>query len=101
MFNHDPQAPNDSLDFLLKVKYNQHKDLLRPIAVTRYQKETFDDDHGRVLKNREKIVVIPPPDLNHPIKVSCDTKRERLEQSKLAIGKLIWYLAGIEICLVV
>jgi len=86
VFNHDPQAPNDNLDFLLKVKYNQHADILRPLAVTRYQKETFDKDHGRVLKNREKILVIPPPELNHPIRISCDEKRERLEQNKLAIG---------------
>ena len=46
MFNVDPQAPNDSLDFLLKTKYNQHDDLLKSLAPTRNQKETFDNDHG-------------------------------------------------------
>ena len=48
VFNVDTKAPNDSLDFLIKTKYNQHEDLLRSINRTRYQKETFDDDHGFV-----------------------------------------------------
>lgn len=46
VFNVDTKAPNDSLDFLLKTKYDQHNDLLRPINQTRYQKETYDTDHG-------------------------------------------------------
>ncbi len=87
VFNHDPQAPNDSLDFLLKSKYDQHADLLNPINKSRYQKETFDEDHGRILKNREKVVVIPEPPLNHPLKIAAEPKKERLEQAKLAISK--------------
>lgn len=46
---------------------------------------------SRILKNREKVVIIPEPPLNHPIKISNDenAKRERLEQAKLAIGRII------------
>jgi hypothetical protein len=46
VFNFDPQAPNDSLDFLLKTKYDHHNEELRPLARTRVQKETVDEDHG-------------------------------------------------------
>ena len=46
IFSSDPQVPKDSLDFLLKTKYDQHNEALQPIARTRVQKETVDDDHG-------------------------------------------------------
>jgi hypothetical protein len=46
VYNFDPQAPKDSLDFLLKAKYDHHNDLLNPQAKTRVQKETVDEDHG-------------------------------------------------------
>ena len=46
IFSSDPQAPRDSLDFLLKTKYDQHNETLKPIARTRVQKETTDENHG-------------------------------------------------------
>jgi hypothetical protein len=44
----EPESPNDDLDFLLKTQYNQHSELLRPLARTRVQRETVSDDHGYV-----------------------------------------------------
>lgn len=92
VFNHDHQAPNDSLDFLLKAKYDQHADLLSPLNKSRYQKETFDEDHGRILKNREKVVVVAEPPLNHPLKVASDDRKNRLEQAKLAISRIFLFV---------
>lgn len=86
VFSFDKKAPNDSLDFLLKTKYDQHNEALKPLAQTRVQKETVDEDHGRILKNREKILKTPPPALNHPLRVSVADKNDRIEQAKLAIG---------------
>ncbi|RNA41261.1 hypothetical protein BpHYR1_001686 [Brachionus plicatilis] len=85
VFSFDSKAPNDSLDFLLKTKYDQHIETLKPISRTRVQKETVDEDHGRILKNRTKIVQTPPPPLNHPLRVSVSDRKERIEQAKLAI----------------
>ena len=42
----DPQAPNDSLDFVLKAEYNQHKEFLKGANETLVQKETLGKDHG-------------------------------------------------------
>ncbi|KAJ1139242.1 hypothetical protein NDU88_005617 [Pleurodeles waltl] len=50
----DPKAPRDSLDFNLKSLYNHQQDLLRPKNETVFQRETFTEDHGRILKNRVK-----------------------------------------------
>jgi len=85
VYHLDPQAPGDSLDFLLKAKYDHHSDLLRPLASTRVQSETTGEDHGRVLKNKLKIEKVPPPPLNHPIRILEVPKKEKLEQAKLAI----------------
>ena len=46
VYTFDPEAPHDSLDFLLKTKYDQHNDALKELARTRVQKETVDSDHG-------------------------------------------------------
>ena len=46
VYNFDPKAPNDSLDFLLKTKYDHHNDLFNEQANTRVQKETVEEDHG-------------------------------------------------------
>jgi hypothetical protein len=43
------------------------------------------------LKNRQKIVKIPPPPLNHPLRISIADKKERIEQAKLAIGNAYFY----------
>ena len=46
MFHHDPKAPKDSLDFVLKAKYDQHEEFLRAKNETLSQPETQGDDHG-------------------------------------------------------
>lgn len=48
VFSFDQQAPKDSLDFLLKTKYDQHNEALQGLARTRVQKETTDEDHGLI-----------------------------------------------------
>ena len=57
-YYYDPQAPYDSLDFVLKCQYNHHQEFLKSKAETLMQPETTGLDHGRVLKNRP---VIPEP----------------------------------------
>jgi hypothetical protein len=42
----DSKAPLDNLDFLLKAKYDHHRELLQPKARTKVQPETYDDNHG-------------------------------------------------------
>lgn len=56
IFHHDPQAPNDSLDFVIKSTYDHHKEFLSSKAETLVQHETVGLPHGRILKNR------PPPE---------------------------------------
>ena len=63
-YYYDPQAPYDSLDFVLKCQYNHHQEFMKSKAETLMQPETVGLDHGRVLKNRP---VIPEP-------VTLDTK---------------------------
>ena len=50
--SHDPQAPRDSLDLVLKCQYNHSDEFMRSKAETLVQPETVGDSHGRVLKNR-------------------------------------------------
>ena len=50
--SHDPQAPNDSLEFVLKCQYNHSDEFMRSKAETLVQPETAGRNHGRVLKNR-------------------------------------------------
>ena len=57
-YYYDPQAPHDSLDFVLKCQYNHHHEFMKSKAETLMQPETAGLDHGRVLKNRP---VIPEP----------------------------------------
>ena len=57
-YYYDPQAPYDSLDFVLKCQYNHHQEFMQSKAETLMQPETVGLDHGRVLKNRP---VIPEP----------------------------------------
>lgn len=49
---HDPQAPRDSLDFVLKCQYNHSNEFMKSKAETLIQPETIGQEHGRVLKNR-------------------------------------------------
>lgn len=46
VFFYDPQAPRDSLDFILKSQYDQHGEFLRAKNETLNQPETLDLDHG-------------------------------------------------------
>ncbi|XP_015750288.1 PREDICTED: uncharacterized protein C1orf194 homolog, partial [Acropora digitifera] len=46
IFHHDPQAPNDSLDFVIKSTYDHHKEFLSSRAQTLVQHETADLPHG-------------------------------------------------------
>lgn len=42
----DPKAPRDSLDFILKSKYDHHDEFLRAKNETLTQPETAGDSHG-------------------------------------------------------
>ena len=50
--SHDPQAPRDSLDFVLKCQYNHSSEFMSSKSETLVQPETVGQNHGRVLKNR-------------------------------------------------
>ncbi|XP_076131896.1 cilia- and flagella-associated protein 276 isoform X2 [Alosa pseudoharengus] len=51
---YDKEAPRDSLDFHLKSTYDHHQEFLGNKNETLFQRETYSDDHGRILKNRQK-----------------------------------------------
>ena len=57
VYYHDPVAPNDSLDFALRVEYDQHNDCLWSKAEAVIQPETLGETHGRPMKNRPVVVV--------------------------------------------
>ena len=49
----DPQAPDDSLDFVIKCQYDHHREFSKSKAEVLVQPESQANmDHGRVLKNR-------------------------------------------------
>lgn len=85
VFHFDPQAPNDSLDFVIKSAYNHHGEFLSSKAETLVQPETKNFLHGRVLKNR------PPPagpdiDLKRlPFRISLSSKKESVHSVTGAI----------------
>lgn len=86
VYHFDPQAPNDSLDFILKSKYNHQEELLKNKNEVLFQKETFDSDQARrMLKNR--VVKEPKkiPEMNHPITLNCQDKMESIHSIKNAI----------------
>ena len=58
VYYYDPQAPTDSLDFVLKCQYNHSDEFMQSKAETLVQPETLDLPHGRMLKNRP---VFPKP----------------------------------------
>ncbi|KAL3852291.1 hypothetical protein ACJMK2_015953 [Sinanodonta woodiana] len=87
IFHSDPHAPRDSLDFVLKAKYNHHDEFLRAKHETLYQPETLGEEHGRVLKNRTKEIIIPPPPMNYPLKIQDEKKKESIHSIKNAIGQ--------------
>lgn len=70
VYHHDPQAPRDSLDFVLKSEYNHHGEFLKDSSETLLQPETLGLEHGRILKN--KTFHVPPAKnpMNHPLRVA-------------------------------
>ncbi|XP_062607261.1 protein CFAP276-like isoform X1 [Saccostrea cucullata] len=85
IYHMDPKAPRDSLDFVLKSKYNHHEEFLRAKNETLIQPETAGEDTGRVLKNREVEVIVPKPYLNHPLIVIEQKKKDSIHSIENAI----------------
>ena len=58
VYYHDPIAPNDKLDFALRVEYDHHHHCLWSKAESVLLPETArpESEHGRTMKNREKWV---------------------------------------------
>eukprot|EP00794_Sanderia_malayensis_P006007 gene6007-6705_t len=86
VFSHDPQAPRDNLDFVVKSKYNHHQEFLKSKAQTLFQPETLGFEHGRTLKNRPGPQA-PDIDLaNLPLRKSADVKKGNINSVNGAIG---------------
>ncbi|XP_048740909.1 protein CFAP276-like isoform X1 [Ostrea edulis] len=85
IYHMDPQAPRDSLDFILKSEYDHHDKFLKAKNETLYQPETAGESHGRVLKNREVEVIVPKPYLNHPLSVIEQKKKDSIHSIENAI----------------
>lgn len=85
VYHRDPKAPHDSLDFVLKANYNQHKEFLKGSNETLLQPETLGHEHGRVLKNRTYHVPPQKHALNHPLRTSESPKKEHPHNIKVAI----------------
>jgi len=85
VYHMDPQAPRDSLDFILKSEYDHHDAFLKAKNQTLYQPETVGDEHGRLLKNRVKEKPIEKPYLNHPINITAQKKKESIHSIENAI----------------
>eukprot|EP00118_Oscarella_pearsei_P025622 m.308487 g.308487 ORF g.308487 m.308487 type:complete len:164 (+) comp44086_c0_seq1:32-523(+) len=54
-YHFDPEAPRDSLDFVLKADYDHHNYFLKSKSETLVQPETIGLPHGRILKNRPVV----------------------------------------------
>ncbi|KAK7102187.1 protein CFAP276-like isoform X1 [Littorina saxatilis] len=86
VYHFDPKAPNDSLDFTLKAKYNHHEEMFKNRNETKYQKETMDADQaGRKLKNRVVVEPKKAPEMNHPISLNAQQRMESASSVKNAI----------------
>ena len=48
VYHFDPQAPRDSLDFVLKTHYDHHREFLKAKNETLLQPETLGEEHGYV-----------------------------------------------------
>lgn len=78
---HDPQSPQDNLDFVLKCQYDHHKGLLKSKAETLIQPETLGMNHGRILKNR--VVVSEPLKLETKELVTfCEPNKSTVDSTK-------------------
>ncbi|VDI69430.1 protein CFAP276-like isoform X2 [Mytilus galloprovincialis] len=85
VFHFDPQAPKDSLDFILKSEYDHHDEFLRAKNETLYQPESKGSEHGRVLKNREIEIVPVKPYLCHPLHITDQKKKDSIHTIENAI----------------
>lgn len=84
-YHFDPQAPNDSLDFILKSTYNNHREFLKDKNETLVQSETLNLPHSRILKNKEIIIPPAPYPLNHPVKITTYPRKEDLHSVDMII----------------
>ena len=84
-YYHDPQAPHDSLDFVLKCQYDHHKEFMKSKAETLMQPETVGLDHGRVLKNRPEIPEPVTLETKELVKFTEDRKTTTHSSKGLAI----------------
>ncbi|XP_014677626.1 PREDICTED: uncharacterized protein C1orf194 homolog isoform X2 [Priapulus caudatus] len=85
VYHCDPQAPRDSIDFVLKTTYDHHNRFQASQPETLIQPETVGLLHGRQLKNR--AVAVPPKvvPLNHPLVIAEVAKRESIHSISNAI----------------
>ena len=115
-YHFDPQAPNDSLDFILKSTYNNHREFLKDTNETLVQAETLNLPHSlvkiisfsmfcktdiihfclsyfsrRILKNKEVIIPPAPFPLNHPVKITTYPRKGDLHSVDMIIGLSIGY----------
>jgi len=72
----EPEAPRDSLDFILKSVYHHHKEFLKSKAETLIQRETLNKPHNRLHRNRVFWVPLPEPELGHPLRVTTWYRKE-------------------------
>ena len=84
VFHHDPQAPHDSLDFVIKSHYDHHGEFLKSKAETLFQPETVGLPHGRKLKNRSDPGKGDQKDQKFPVE-SVSENRESIDSVKGAI----------------
>ena len=86
VFHHDPQAPHDSLDFVIKSKYDHHKEFLKSNSETLYQPETLGLPHGRILKNRMSELPAQEKDKSkNPLTIAAPIKKEDINSINGAI----------------
>lgn len=78
IYHNDPQAPRDSLDFVLKSQYDHHQEFLKGNNETLVQPETLGVEHGRILKNREYKIPPEAPKLGHPLRLTGCNKKENI-----------------------
>ncbi|ELT87776.1 hypothetical protein CAPTEDRAFT_21746 [Capitella teleta] len=81
----DPQAPRDSLDFILKAGYNHHSEFLKDGNETLVQPETLGSGHNRILKNKTFQVPPDPFPMNHPLRTAKSERKEDINSIKNVI----------------
>merc|ERR1712080_401835 len=85
VFHHDPQAPGDSLDFVIKSTYDHHQEFLKSTSETLFQPETLGLPHGRKLKNRSDANIKDGMKSTNGPLVSISENRESIDSVKGAI----------------